>query len=105
MTKNTPVSAVAPTVAASYERALKTLAQKGELYLRIKVIPNATLTKIKEVMSDETWKITVAAKPEKNLANRELIKYLSKLFKVDKSHLSVIGGRAERLKMVKIIDR
>jgi len=73
-----------------------------ELYLRIKVIPSAARTELKEILADETFKIAVKAPPEKNKANQELIKFLGREFKCDKSSVKIISGQTDRLKLVKI---
>jgi len=54
------------------------LQNKGEVYLRVKVRPNAGETEIKEVLEDETIKINISAPPVKNKANLKLIKFLAK---------------------------
>ncbi len=83
---------------------LKKLCQEnGEVYLRIKVRPNAAKTCLKEIMADETVKIDLAAAPVKGKANLELIKFLAKEFNADKSQVKIISGAGERVKLVKII--
>ncbi len=79
------------------------LQQSGEIYLRIKVRPNSAKTEIKEILEDETIKVNVSAVAEKNKANVELIKFLAKEFKVDKKCVLIISGKAERIKLIKII--
>lgn len=74
----------------------------GEVYLRVKVRPNAGQTKILEVMDDETVKIDISAKPERKKANTELIKFLAKEFDVDKNNAKIISGPASRIKLIKI---
>lgn len=74
----------------------------GEIYLRIKVRPNAAKTEVKAIMDDETAKIDIAAKPEKGKANAELIKFLAREFAVDKDDVKIIGGAGERVKLAKI---
>jgi hypothetical protein len=77
--------------------------EKGEVYLRVKVRPNASKTCVKEIMADETVKIDLAAAPEKGKANQELIKYLAKQFNIVADNVKIISGAGERLKLVKII--
>ena len=77
--------------------------QNAEMYLRVKVRPNAAETCVKEIMADETVKIDLAAAPVKGKANLELIKFLAKEFGVDKSQIKIISGAGERVKLVKII--
>ena len=82
----------------------KQLQQDGELYLKIKVHPNSPTTEIKEILEDESIKINISAVPERNRANLELIKFLAKEFNVDKNNISIISGKAERVKLIKIIQ-
>ncbi len=77
--------------------------EKGEIYLRVKVRPNASKTCVKEIMADETIKIDLAAAPEKGKANQELIKFLTKQFDAITGNVKIISGAGERLKLVKII--
>lgn len=78
------------------------LENKGEAYLAIKVIPGSAKTEFREMMADDTYKIAIAAAPEKGKANTELIKFLAKELKVLKSRLVIISGAGERTKLVKI---
>jgi len=82
-----------------------TLKIKGEIYLRIKVRPQAGATMVKQILSDEigeTIKIDLAAVPVKGKANTELVKFLAKEFAVDKTKVKIINGAPERTKLVKI---
>jgi hypothetical protein len=74
----------------------------GEIYLRVKVRPNAAMTAVKEIMEDETVKIDIAAPAEKGKANAELAKFLAREFLVDKGNVKIISGAGERVKLVKI---
>jgi len=76
---------------------------KSEIYLRIKVRPNAQKTGPKRVLDDDTIKIDIAAPAEKNRANQELSRYLEKSFKVASGGVRIISGRSEALKLIKII--
>ena len=79
---------------------------KNKNYLRIKVIPNSNTNEIKEIMTDdsgeETIKIKIKAIPEKGKANTELIKFLSKELEIKKSNISIISGKTDRIKLIKI---
>ena len=82
----------------------KKLYQKnGEVYLRVKVRPNAAKTCVKEIMADETVKIDLAAAPVKGKANLELIKFLAQEFDAAAGNIKIISGAGERVKLVKII--
>ncbi len=82
------------------------LAEKGEVYLRIKARPNAGLTEITDQLETEdgkTLKIDVAAPAKKNKANEEIIKFLAKEFKVAKNNVKLISGFSEKIKLIKIV--
>lgn len=75
-------------------------------YLRIKVIPKSSKNEVVEIMKDdsgeETIKIRINATPEKGKANQELIKFLSKEMDVPKSNISIISGKSDQIKLIKI---
>ncbi len=81
----------------------KQFKEKGEIYLRVKVRPNVSENKIKEILEDSTIKIDITAKPEKNKANNEVIKFLSKEFGVLKNNVKIISGSKDKVKLIKII--
>lgn len=98
------------------------LLDKNKGYLRVKVLPCSSKNEITEimvgcaslfrpasltargVMDDETVKIRIAAPPEKGKANKELIKFLSKELSVSKEQITIISGKTEPVKLVKISD-
>jgi uncharacterized protein len=67
--------------------------------LNITVVPNAQCTKIRSIDEYEI-KISINEAPENNKANSELIKYLSKVLKVDKRDISIISGSTSRHKVL-----
>lgn len=71
-------------------------------YLKIKVTPRSHKTEIQEVMADGTIKIRLKSVPEKGKANAELIKFLSKELSVAKENISIIAGKSEQTKLIKI---
>ncbi len=75
-------------------------------YLRIKVLPKSPKNEVVEILEDadgeKTIKIRIKAVPEKGKANAELIKFLSKELKVPRDKISIISGKTEQLKLVKI---
>jgi len=72
------------------------------LYLRIKVLPKSPKNEIIETLADGTLKIRVAAPPEKGKANKELIRFLSKQHNVPKDAISILSGKSDALKLIKI---
>jgi len=81
------------------------LNEKGEVYLVIKVNPNSSETSFRQRMNNNTIKIDIKAQPEKGKANKELIKYLSKIFEVSKNNIKILSGISDRLKLIKIINK
>lgn len=81
----------------------KILFDKKEVYLRVKVRPNAAKTCIKELMADETIKIDLAAPAVNGKANKELIKFLAQQFEVIINNIKIISGITDRVKLVKIV--
>ncbi|QQS58881.1 YggU family protein [Candidatus Peregrinibacteria bacterium] len=73
------------------------------LYCRIRVLPGAKKTEIVEQMSDgETWKIRIAAPPEKGKANAELLRFFKKQFGIV---AEIVSGETDRTKLIKVISR
>lgn len=73
-------------------------------YLRIKVRPKSSKNEVTEILDDETIKIRIKAVPENGKANEELIKFLAKELDIQKSQISIISGKSEPLKLIKIND-
>ena len=67
----------------------------------IKVSPNAS-SRIFEEVAPNQFKARVCASPVGGKANEELIKMLSKKFKVAKSQIEIVGGKTSREKIVDI---
>ncbi len=85
-----------------FPHLIRQLNDQQELELLIRVIPNAPQTELREEMSDGTFKIAVAAPPEKGKANKELIGFLSTFFGVPRSTITMVFGQASRVKKIKI---
>ncbi|MDP2624805.1 MAG: DUF167 domain-containing protein [Candidatus Peregrinibacteria bacterium] len=73
-------------------------------YLRIKVIPKSPKNELVDTMDDGTLKIRISAPPEKGKANKELIKFLSNHFDVPKEDISILSGKSDPLKLIKISE-
>ena len=84
------------------ENFIEKLANNKEIYFNVKVIPGAPKTEFREEMSDGTIKIALAAAPEKGEANKELIAFLADILGVRKYQVKIIGGLAERAKLIKV---
>ncbi len=91
------------------ETYIKELNKKGELYILCKIFPAADSNRIKGLRRDnvdgqdkELFLISISAPPEKNKANKELIKLLSQEFNVLKENIIIVSGSKDRLKLIKI---
>lgn len=74
--------------------------QTFPLYVRIRVVPGAQKTEIIGLMDDkETWKVRIAAAPEKGKANKELVAFLHKAMMIS---AEVISGANDRIKLLKL---
>lgn len=68
----------------------------------VRVIPNSSRDLIEEIDKNQ-YKARVCASPIQGRANKELIKLLSKHFRIAKSKIEIIGGKTSREKIVEII--
>ena len=67
--------------------------------LKIKAQPNASRSEFGEVMG-ESIKIRIKAPAVEGAANKELVKFLSKSFKVAKSDIAFKTGQRAKIKIV-----
>lgn len=72
--------------------------------IRVKVIPKSSRTELAGILPDGTWKIKVAAAPEKGRANRALCEFLAEHFRVAKSKVRIVSGDASHLKRIHVDD-
>jgi uncharacterized protein (TIGR00251 family) len=72
------------------------------LRLSVKVIPKSSRNEVVEVQADGTWRVKVAAVPEKGKANAELCEFLAKEFGVARSKVEVVTGHTSTRKQVVI---
>lgn len=78
-------------------------------YLRVKAIPKSPKTELVEILNEEiegssvqTHKIRLKAAPEKGKANEELIRFLASSLALPRTAFSIISGKTDRIKLVKI---
>jgi uncharacterized protein (TIGR00251 family) len=74
------------------------------IILKVKIIPKSSRTEIVGQLGKDTLKIKIKAVPEKGKANKELIKLLSKKFKVPQKNIIILRGASSPLKHIKIIS-
>ena len=70
--------------------------------IRIKVIPKASKTELAGYLPDGTWKVKVAAAPEKGRANRALVEFLAEHLGVAKSRVHIVSGETSQLKRIHV---
>lgn len=75
-------------------------------YLRIKVTPKSRTQGLSEILTEpdgeKTYKIRIKSAPEKGKANNELIEYLSQYFQIHKDQISILSGKTDQIKLIKI---
>lgn len=76
--------------------------QGKDLILHCQLQPKAASDEIVG-LHGERLKVRITAPPVDGKANEHLIKWLSKLFKVSKSHISILQGETGRLKTLLIL--
>ena len=70
--------------------------------ITVKVIPKSSKTELTGRLADGTWKVRVAAAPEKGRANRALCAFLAAHFGVPRSRVSILSGETSHIKRVRI---
>lgn len=70
------------------------------IILKLKIVPNSSKNDI--VIEDEFIKVKVTAQPIENKANKALIEFLSKKFKIPKSSIEILKGDTSREKTILI---
>ena len=68
--------------------------------LRIKAQPNASKSEFCEAYGDDAIKIRIKAPAVEGAANKELVKFLAKSFKVSKSAILFKTGQNSKIKIV-----
>ena len=70
--------------------------------IRVKVIPKSSKTELTGYLPDGTWKIKIAAAPEKGKANRELIEFLAEHLNIAKSRIHIVSGETSHVKRIHV---
>lgn len=68
------------------------------LLIRVKIVPNSSKNEI--VIEEAFIKIKVTAQPIENKANKALIDFLSKQFKLPKSKIQIVKGETSKEKTI-----
>jgi len=70
--------------------------------IRVKVIPKSSRTELTGYLPDGTWKVTVAAAPEKGKANRALCEFIAEKLGVAKSKVTIVAGATSHIKRIHV---
>ncbi len=76
------------------------LAAKGEVRLKVKVVPKSGRSEIAGVMADGTLKVKVQAPPEKGKANAEVCALVARELGVKPRGVAILSGETSQLKRV-----
>ena len=69
---------------------------------KVKVVPKSSRTELVGYLPDGTWKVKVAAAPEKGKANRALCEFLAEKLGVAKSKVHIVAGETSHLKRIRV---
>ena len=73
---------------------------ENRVFLHIKAQPNASQSEFCEVYGEDAIKIRIKAPALEGAANKELVRFLSKSFKISKSDIIFKTGKNNKLKIV-----
>ena len=71
--------------------------------IRVKVIPKSSKTELVGHLPDGTWKIKLAAAPEKGKANKALCVFLADMLGVAQSRVRIVSGETSQLKRIRVV--
>ncbi len=74
--------------------------QQNDFILRLKIVPNSSKNEI--IKSEDGLKVKITAQPVEGKANKALIEFLSKTFKISKSSFKIIKGETSKEKTILI---
>lgn len=66
--------------------------------LKIKIVPNSSKNDI--IKEEEFLKVKITAQPVENKANKALVEYLSKQYKVPKTSIEIVKGMTSKEKTI-----
>ena len=70
--------------------------------LKIKAQPNASRSEFAGLYGEDALKLRLAAPAVEGAANKELIKFIAKSFKVPKSSVELISGQNSKIKLIRL---
>lgn len=68
------------------------------LIIKVKIVPNSSKNDI--ILEDEFIKVKVTAQPIENKANKALVEFLSKTFKIPKTYIEILKGDTSKEKTI-----
>ena len=74
------------------------------MYIKVKVNPLSKKVSILPKGKD-SFEVFVKSKPEKNAANKELVKILSDFLEIEEKRMKIIKGSRGKSKIIKILDK
>ena len=74
--------------------------ENGKVSIRIKAQPAASKNEFCEIYGEDAIKIRIKAPAVEGAANKELVKFLSKSFKVSKSDIIFKTGQNSKIKIL-----
>ncbi len=75
---------------------------ESSITLKIKAQPNASRSEFAGLYGKDAIKVRVAAPAVEGAANKELIKFIAKSFKVSKGSVELISGQSSKVKLIKL---
>ncbi|MDX2151055.1 MAG: DUF167 domain-containing protein [Bryobacteraceae bacterium] len=78
------------------------LRAEGVLVLAVKVIPRSPRTEFAGRMADGSWKVRVAAAPEKGRANAALLSFIAECLGARPGNVSILAGQSSQRKQLRI---
>ena len=74
--------------------------KNDKVIINIKAQPNSSKNKIAGIYDEDKLKINIKAPAVEGAANKELIKFLSKEFKIPKSEIAIKGETSKRKQVI-----
>jgi uncharacterized protein (TIGR00251 family) len=75
--------------------------REDHVIFRIKAVPNSSKNLFSGIL-DDALKVKIKAPAVEGAANKELVKFLSKTFKVSKSDVDFVGGETSKQKRIRL---
>lgn len=89
-------------MAIDLEPLRQELKTSRKLSLAIRVIPKSSRTEWAGQMADGSYKVKLAAVPEKGKANVELIRFLASEFDINRNAVEIVAGETNPHKQIRI---